>query len=278
MKETFNNKSSGSILSFISNVFYSTIAFFIVCGIFLACLAVYIIKINSSLPEISAIKSMSARGSIAISYAEMPGFLSKTIVCVCDPDFFSHKGLLTSSLKTDAMKLYNGEKIENKDKTLTQNLAAIALNINESGSSDSTVFINRTVSYLKECLLALKIESKIKSKDKILEIYLNNAPFGEGVSGLLQASVVYFNKKPADLSEAECITLTAILKTQFKIKGEKSIESLSKEREKIIALITERGIVDRAKAEAYIFDDLKLNSYQSRINRFNETGVSIIKM
>ncbi len=278
MKETFNNKSSGSILSFISNVFYSTIAFLIICGIFIACLAVYIVKINSSLPEISVIKSMSARGSIAISYAEMPGFLSKTIVCVCDPEFFSHKGLLTSSLKANAMKLYNGEKIESGDMTLTQNLAALALNSNETVVSDPTKFINRTIRFLKENLLALKIESKIKSKDKILEIYLNNAPFGEGVSGLLQAAVVYFNKKPSDLTEAECITLTAILKTQFKLNGEKSIDSLSKEREKIIRQITESGIIDSAKAAAYSFDDLKLNSYQSRINRFNETGAMLIKM
>ncbi|HBC73483.1 MAG: hypothetical protein A2008_11715 [Candidatus Wallbacteria bacterium GWC2_49_35] len=279
MKETLNNssKAGSRIMNFISNIFYAAAASTIICALFLASLLAYAVKINAGLPEISEIKNMSARGGIALAYSEMPEFLSKILVCAFDPAYFSHKGVTADNVKSGVLKIYKGIDIEFCDKTITQNLAVVALNSKNAAVTGKTLPA-RAAAYLKESLLAYKIESKIRSKDKILEIFLNNAPFGDGINGLLQASVVYFNKKPADLSEAECLTLAAILKSRPNLSGDAGVKELEKEREKIISTIVERGLIDSEKAAGYKFSDFELNSYQSRINKLIEENCILIRL
>jgi membrane carboxypeptidase/penicillin-binding protein len=279
MKETLNNssKAGSRIMNFISNIFYAAAAAAIICALFLAALIAYVVKVNAGLPEISEIKNMSARGGIALAYSEMPQFLSKALVCAFDPAYFSHKGVTADNVKCGVLKIYNGLDIEFSDKTITQNLAAVALNSKNASVTGKTLPA-RAAAYLKESLLAYKMESKIRSKDKILEIFLNNAPFGEGINGLLQASVVYFNKKPSDLCEAECLTLAAILKTRPNLGAGTGVKELALEREKIICTLVERGLIDREKASGYKFSDFELNSCQSRINKMIEENCILISL
>jgi membrane peptidoglycan carboxypeptidase len=264
-------------MNFISNIFYAAAASAIICVLLLTALLAYAVKINAGLPEISEIKNMSARGGIALAYSEMPQFLSKTLVCAFDPGYFSHKGFTAGNVKSGAMKIYKGLDIEFSDKTITQNLAAVALNSKNAAINGKTL-PSKAAAYLKESLLAFKMESKIRSKDKILEIFLNNAPFGDGINGLLQASVVYFNKKPADLSEAECLTLAAILKSRLNLSGGDGVKELEKEREKIISTLVERGLIDSEKAAGYKFNDFEFNSCQSRINELIEENCILIRL
>ena len=280
MKGTFNGSNAVSgVLNFISNIFYGTAAFLIVCVILCAVFAAYLFKLNSGLPAIADIKSMSAAGGIAISYSQMPDFLSKIIVCAYDPDFFTHKGLTADNMKTALVKLYKGENIEFGDRTITQKLASAALAASVApGAANASSLTSRLRDYLRENLLAYKIESKIKNKDKILEIYLNNACFGENIAGLLQASVVYFNKKPSDLSEADCLTLAAILKLCRRIGNDSDISAVAAERENLIKVITGRGLIDKNKADGYKFEDFKLSSYQSKIDKFIRAGFVILRL
>jgi len=280
MKETFNKSNAISgVLNFLSNMFYGTAALLIVCVILSGAFAAYLFKLNSGLPAVADIKTMSAAGGIAISYSQMPDFLSKAIVCAYDPDFFTHKGLTADNIKTALVKLYKGQKIEFGDKTITQNLAAAVLEASTKAfASDAQTSASRLRDFLRENLLAYKIESKIKSKDKILEIYLNNASFGEGIAGLLQASVVYFNKKPADLSEADCLTLASILKLRRRISNDNDVSAVAAERENIIKAAIGSGLIDRAKADGYKFEDFKLSSYRSKIEKFVRDGFAVIKL
>jgi penicillin-binding protein 1A len=62
---------------------------------------------------------------------------------------------------------------------------------------------------IKEWILAVKID-KLISKDKILEYYLNEAPYGGNIYGIEEASRTYFNKKPVELSLTEAAYLAFI--------------------------------------------------------------------
>jgi membrane peptidoglycan carboxypeptidase len=62
---------------------------------------------------------------------------------------------------------------------------------------------------IKEWILAVKID-KLISKDKILEYYLNEAPYGGNIYGIEEASRTYFNKKPVELSLTEAAYLASI--------------------------------------------------------------------
>jgi len=64
---------------------------------------------------------------------------------------------------------------------------------------------------LREMFIALGIESKY-SKDAILEMYLNVAPYGPREGGVMTASQVYFGKKPSDLNDEEMIILALLPK------------------------------------------------------------------
>ncbi|MDR0355892.1 MAG: transglycosylase domain-containing protein [Deltaproteobacteria bacterium] len=102
-------------------------------------------------------------------------------------------------------------------------MRAIAQNVKSrsvvSGASTITVQLvrlsrprPRTVrSKLMEFLEAVKLEQRY-SKDEILELYLNKAPFGGNLRGVGAASRAYFNKKPADLTLGECALLVALLR------------------------------------------------------------------
>jgi penicillin-binding protein 1C len=63
---------------------------------------------------------------------------------------------------------------------------------------------------LKEWVLALKLETTL-SKDQILELYLNQAPYGGAMYGVEQASETFFNKHASDLSIPEAAYLAGVL-------------------------------------------------------------------
>jgi len=62
---------------------------------------------------------------------------------------------------------------------------------------------------IRQILRAVQI-SRHYSKQEILEVYLNLAPYGGNIEGIAAASLIYFNKKPAQLSLPEALTLAVI--------------------------------------------------------------------
>ena len=85
--------------------------------------------------------------------------------------------------------------------TITQQVAKNFLLANE-------VSLKRKV---REIMLALRIE-KAFSKDRILELYLNQIYLGAGNYGVAAAALNYFNKSLDDLSIAECAYLASLPK------------------------------------------------------------------
>lgn len=69
---------------------------------------------------------------------------------------------------------------------------------------------NRTIwNKIRECFQAYLIEGKL-SKKQILELYLNNLPFGSNVEGITSAAWYFFGKKPENLTDAEILCLAVI--------------------------------------------------------------------
>ena len=62
---------------------------------------------------------------------------------------------------------------------------------------------------LEQILRAIQI-SRHYTKNEILEVYLNVAPYGRNIEGVSAASLIYFNKKPSQLSLPEALTLAVI--------------------------------------------------------------------
>ncbi len=134
-----------------------------------------------------------------ISY-ESIGFNSKNAtVAIEDSEFYQHNGVRISSIirATIWAKLTN-KKIQGGS-TITQQLIK-----NTLLNTDKTI-----TRKIKEWILAIKLE-KIMSKEDILALYLNEAPYGGNIYGIEEASKAFFGKEPKYITLAESAYLAAI--------------------------------------------------------------------
>jgi 1A family penicillin-binding protein len=120
-------------------------------------------------------------------------------IAIEDSEFYDHKGIrLSSIIRATIWTRITGKKIQGGS-TITQQLIKNTLLTPERS-------ITRKV---KEWVLAIKLE-KILSKDKILELYLNEAPYGGSIYGIEEASKMFFGKNSKDLNLVEAAYLAAI--------------------------------------------------------------------
>ncbi len=136
-----------------------------------------------------------------IPLEQIPINLQKASIAIEDKHFYEHFGFQPSAMVRAAIINFRYGEIRQGASTITQQLAR-------------TILLNNEVSYerkIKEVVLAIKIEREF-TKDEILELYLNNIPYGSNAYGVVAASEIYFNKKVSDLSLLESAYLAALPK------------------------------------------------------------------
>jgi penicillin-binding protein 1C len=102
---------------------------------------------------------------------------------------------------------------------------------------------------LAEMARALQIERRL-AKDEILGAYLTFAPYGGNLEGVWAASLAYFGKEPARLTDAEAALLVALPQAPEDVRPDRFPQAASKAREKVLRLMTERGLIDERALQA----------------------------
>jgi penicillin-binding protein 1A len=156
----------------------------------------------------------AADGSLLAEYARerrlylpiqaIPKLVINAFVSAEDKNFYEHGGLDFSGIARAAFfyaENYGSNRRPQGASTITQQVAKNFLLTNE-------VSFQRKI---KEALLALRIE-RTYSKDKILELYLNEIYLGMGAYGVAAASLLYFDKSVHELSIAEAAYLAGLPK------------------------------------------------------------------
>ncbi|MEW6186341.1 MAG: PBP1A family penicillin-binding protein [Thermodesulfobacteriota bacterium] len=136
-----------------------------------------------------------------VSIDRIPVFLQKALVAIEDARFYEHKGVDIRGIARALVKDVVKGKMAQGGSTITQQLIK-----NKYLSGEKT--LERKV---KEGLLALEYERKY-TKNQILEMYFNEVLFGNGAWGIAQAALLYFDKNPWELNEAECALLAGVPK------------------------------------------------------------------
>tara|TARA_B100000989_G_scaffold223045_1_gene170589 strand:- start:14076 stop:16421 length:2346 start_codon:yes stop_codon:yes gene_type:complete len=154
------------------------------------------------------IQDFSSEKRIFIPYNSIPKKVINSFLSAEDKNFFNHpgidaKGVLRAVFK-NIFNILNSERLEGAS-TITQQVAKNFLLSNE-------VSINRK---LKEAILAFRIERSL-SKQRILELYLNQIYLGEGAYGIAAASLEYFDKSIDELNYEEAALLAALPKAPSK--------------------------------------------------------------
>lgn len=153
-------------------------------------------------------------GSLVAEYARerrlylpiqaIPKLVLNAFIAAEDKNFYDHGGLDFQGIVRASLLMvqnYGSGKRPQGASTITQQVAKNFLLTNEASFERK----------IKEALLALKIE-RTYSKDKILELYLNEIYLGFGAYGVAAASLLYFDKSVHELTPAEAAYLAALPK------------------------------------------------------------------
>jgi penicillin-binding protein 1A len=160
-----------------------------------------------------------------------------------DKSFYSHAGIDIPGLINAVIvnvRNYGSDKRPVGASTITQQVTKNFLLTNERS-------IDRKI---KEAILALRIE-KAFSKDRILELYLNQIYLGAGNYGVAAAALNYFNKSLDELSVAEAAYLAALPKAPNNYSIARFPEAAKERRDWVVSRMLEDGhITEEEAAEA----------------------------
>jgi penicillin-binding protein 1A len=180
-------------------------------------------KVYSGNGELVADFSKEKR--IFIPYNSIPKSVINSFLSAEDKNFFSHPGVdakgVLRAVVNNVSNIISSKRLEGAS-TITQQVAKNFLLTNE-------VSLNRKI---KEAILAFRIERAL-SKQRILELYLNQIYLGSGAYGVAAASLEYFDKSIKDLNYAETALLAALPKAPSKYNPYQNIE-LAKFRRNLV--------------------------------------------
>src|SRR5471032_636742 len=193
----------------------------------------------------------AADGSLVAEYARerrlyipiqaVPKLVINAFLAAEDKNFFEHGGLDFFGIARAAVNYaqnFGSSRRPQGASTITQQVAKNFLLSNE-------VSFTRKI---KEALLALKIE-RAYSKDKILELYLNEIYLGLGAYGVAAASLVYFDKSVNELTIPEVDYLAALPKGPNLFHPFRQRERALERRNWVIDRMTEAGFINPADAD-----------------------------
>jgi len=131
------------------------------------------------------------KNRVPVKFSEMSTYLKQATIAVEDKNFYKHKGISEGGILRAAFNIVFKGRLEGGS-TITQQLIKNVL-----------LDARRTPSRkIKEMILAFEVERRY-TKDQILEMYLNEAPYGGSYYGVGTASLGYFGKQPKDLNLVE---------------------------------------------------------------------------
>ncbi len=189
-----------------------------------------------------------------VSLSEIPKYLQEATVSIEDKDFYKHKGINPVGGMLRALVASATHKQLQGGSTITQQLVKSALLSPE-----------RTITRkIKEIILAFWVEA-LYPKDKILELYLNQVPYGGTAWGVESAAERYFGKKVKDLNLAEASLLAGLPQAPTAYSPFGAHPELAKIRQK--------EVLKRMVEDHYITQDQSDVADQQELVFKNETGI-----
>ncbi len=135
-----------------------------------------------------------------IPFDQISEHVKKAVIAVEDKNFYTHGGF-------DPEAILRALWVDIKTLSLSQGGSTISQQVVKNSILTTDKTITRK---LKEVILALKLDGVLK-KEEILNIYLNEIPFGGSLYGVQEASRNFYNKEASDLTIAESAYLGAII-------------------------------------------------------------------
>lgn len=185
------------------------------------------------------------RNRILVTLDELPPYVAQATIAIEDKNFYSHPGIDPLAVARAIQHNLTSNRLEGGS-TITQQL------IKNSLLSSEKTYQRK----IKEIVLALWTES-LYTKDQILTMYLNNAPYGGPAWGIEAAAQTYFGKKASMLNLAEAAFLAGLpaSPTEYSPYGTKP--ELGKVRQgQILDQMTKLGFITKQQADKASSEEL----------------------
>ena len=185
-----------------------------------------------------------------VKLENLPDHVKNSTISIEDKNFYSHHGLDFIGIARAFFKTVTGQRLEGGS-TITQQLVKIGL------LQDPSRTITRKI---REAILAIATEI-VYTKDEILELYLNHAPYGGTNYGIQSAALAYFNKNAKDLNLAEASLLAGLPQAPTRLSPFGANPDLAFQRQaQVLNAMVENGYITKQEAEDEKNQDLKLSS------------------
>ena len=203
------------------------------------------------------VKEFSREYRIFVPIDDIPKNLKNAFISAEDKNFYSHLGvdpigILRAFIK-NSVNILSDKRPEGAS-TITQQVAKNFLLSDE-------LSVNRKI---KEALLALKIEQTL-TKDRIIELYLNQIYLGAGTYGIAAASNRYFKKSLSELNIPEMAFLAALPKAPSRYNPDKNYDLAFDRRNYVLERMFANGYIDKYELRSY--KKVPINTYLSFNNR-----------
>ena len=196
------------------------------------------------------VSDFSAEKRIFVPFSAIPEKVINSFLSAEDKNFFKHPGVdakgVIRAIKNNIYNVLKSKRLEGAS-TITQQVAKNFLLTNE-------VSIDRKI---KEAILAFRIERSL-SKERILELYLNQIYLGQGAYGIASASLRYFDKPISELNYSEAALLAALPKAPSKYNPYKNKKLAKYRRNLVINNLFENSYINKDQHFFLIRSEIKL--------------------
>ena len=186
-----------------------------------------------------------------VSLDDISDYAEQATIAVEDKNFYNHNGIEPLAIVRAILKnIASGKPLSGQGgSTITQQVLKNALLTSDK----------RVSRKLKEWVLAPRLED-VLTKEQILEVYLNEVPYGGNVYGIQEASLRFFGKEAKDLSLAESAYLAALPQapTYFSPYGNNVLDLVNRKNfvldQMVIAGFIDQDQAEQAKTEEVLFE------------------------
>lgn len=187
-----------------------------------------------------------------IDLTQIPEHLKQATIAIEDKDFYNHSGFSITGIGRAAIRTISGEGLEGGS-TLTQQLVKNALLTPE-----------RTVRRkIREFALSLMVEARY-SKDEILNMYLNQIPYGSTAYGVEAAARMYFAKSAKELTLSESALLAGLPVSPTRLSPFGTNPDRAFERQRVVLRrMVEDGYISQEEADKAAEEKLTFASQEN---------------
>jgi len=167
-----------------------------------------------------------------VSLSDISPLLKKSVIACEDKWFYYHPGFNPVSMVKAAIDNIKARKIIRGGSTITMQIARMM------EPKDRTIKAK-----MIELLRAVQLELHY-SKDELLEIYFNLAPYGGNIEGVGAAAYFYFGSRPIELTASQAALLTSMPNNPNLYKPDGDIQTVSKKRDRVLTNMLDNTVIN----------------------------------